>query len=164
MDKETLAFGEETRLGIIFETKAYYNSQTKSAAIYTNEAWPDSTHRLFISAYITVNPDSTYPIVITPYKFDISQFGDVVRDSLGFQIKNVSERNIMFTVIDYPADLMTIHLPTVIPPGTAFNGYIKLTSLGAGIEFEKSVTIEVNDPASSRFTIPVKRQILALPS
>lgn len=159
MEKDQLAFGEETRLEIIFAAKSYSNQVTRRPLIVTNETSPDSLHHVRINAFVYADPDSTDPIVITPYRFNISQYGEPVRDQLFFQIKNVSTEDVELTVVEYPTDLMTLTMPTAVPAGGTIDGDIKLTASAIGLEFEKSMTVEVKDPVRSRFTIPIMRRI-----
>ena len=80
-----LAVGDSTRLEIILHTKRYKNKIIKQPHIETNEGQPGKTVK--ITANIEIQPDSTYPIVISPYKLNISQFGEKVRDEMTFKIE-----------------------------------------------------------------------------
>jgi len=106
-----------------------------------------------------VNPDSTYPIIIYPYKFDISQFGEAERKSLEFEITNVSEEDLEVKLIDMPYNMFKVKLPNKVKAGEKKSGKIEIMDEYVTEEFEKSITIELNDKALSRFTVPVKRQI-----
>ena len=106
-----------------------------------------------------VNPDSTYPAVIMPYKFNISQYGEAKRDELSFEIRNVSDSDFVIKLVDMPEGLFEVKLPKKVKAGKTEKGKLTLTGSGIEREFEKSITIELSDKALSRFTIPVKRQI-----
>ena len=112
LDKDVLAPGKKANLEIIFSTKHYRGLQVKSPSITTNETYPDSRKNVRIYTYVVSNPDSTYPIVIKPYKLNISQFGTIIRDRMNFRIENVSDSHVNFRVVDYPGELINIIIPT----------------------------------------------------
>jgi hypothetical protein len=94
-----------------------------------------------------------------PYKFDISQFGDKPRTKLTFEMTNVSDNEVAVSLIDFPQDIVDIKLPNKIGAGKTEKGELILKDAYADKEFEKSVTLEFNDPQKSRFSIPLKRVI-----
>jgi hypothetical protein len=108
---------------------------------------------------VVLNPDSTYPIQIKPYKFDISQYGERERKTLEFTITNVSDENLEAKLIDMPQGMFKLKLPKKIKAGETEKGSIEILDDYVSQEFEKSVTIELNDKDQTRFTIPVKRVI-----
>lgn len=112
-----------------------------------------------ITSEVISNPDSTYPIVISPYKFDISQFGEKERSWLEFKLTNISEEDIDVKLVDMPYEMFSVKLPKKIKAGKTETGKIQILDGFIESEFEKSMTIELNDKAVSRFTIPIKRTI-----
>ncbi len=112
-----------------------------------------------INSDIVTNPDSTYPITIQPYKFNISQFGEKERSKLEFQITNVSNEDLEISLVDMPQGMFEIKLPKKVKAGKTEEGKIQINDDFLSTEFKKSITIELNDKALSRFTIPVERTI-----
>jgi len=112
-----------------------------------------------IHANCIQRPDSTYPVVVKPYKLDISQFGDRVRDKMKFTITNVSEEDVSLTLITGLPNIASIDLPDKIKAGQSARGEIILNPDTLADEFEKSFTFEVGDETKSRFTVPVKRSV-----
>lgn len=108
---------------------------------------------------MVANPDSTFPIRIKPYKFDVSQFGEKTVDSREFLIENVSDTDLDLALIDMPQGMFTIKLPKRVKAGQTEKGVLTLNHDCLDQEFEKSLTIELNDAAKSRFTVPVKRTL-----
>jgi hypothetical protein len=155
--KDRLAVGDSTQLEIIFSTKRYRNRVTKQPRIQTNEGPPDKTVQ--IMATVVARPDSTYPVIIKPYKLDLTQIGDKVRDEIRFTIDNVSEQPLSANLVSSHKDLFNVTLPDQIGPGQTGEGILKLTQEGVDGEFEKSFTIQLSDETGSRFTVPVKRSI-----
>lgn len=152
-----IAVGDSTRLEIIFDTKSYTNAVTKSPRIQTNEGPPDKFVR--ITATVVNRPDSTYPLLIKPYKLDLSQFGEKARSEIKFTLNNVSQTDLNPTLVSSADQFFDVVLPKVIPAGKTGEGVVKLKKNALDKPFDKSITLQLNDEKNSRFTIPVKRQI-----
>lgn len=156
MEKDALAVGDSTTLEIIFSTGSYSNQVTKSPSIMTNE--PQGARSVSIKANIVTKPDSTYPIVIRPPKIEFAA-GDST-ETMEFTITNKSDGAISPSVVSAPRRLVGINLPRSIPAGESVSGSISLKKAGLKAGFEKSLTIQLNDQAKSRFTIPIKRSVV----
>jgi hypothetical protein len=155
-----LAVGDSTQLEIIFSTRRYKSQVSKKPTIRTNEGAPDK--HVQISANVIQRPDSTYPIIIEPYKLDLSQFSDKVVKEKKFTVRNVSDQKLKISLVSQPGGLFDLEVPRSIKPGKSSGGKLKLKEEAYGETFQKSVTIEVvevEDEKVSRFTIPVKRSI-----
>jgi hypothetical protein len=155
--KRELAPGESTDLEIVFSTKRYRNRVVKSPRIETNDGTAGTNVRIIST--VVARPDSTYPIVIKPYKLDVSQFGEKPRSEMTFSITNVSEADIALSLIDRPTALFDIKLPVSIAAGETVEAQLKLRDDAMEESFEKSITLELDDEQASRFTIPVKRSV-----
>jgi hypothetical protein len=157
IEKSDLGPGDSTRLEIIFNTKSYSGAISKSPRIETNTG--DSIIRVQIKANCLVRPDSTYPVQFTPYKVDISQFGETVRNEMAFTITNVSDTNLTVTLVYEPAGLFDVTLPKEVKAGKTEQGKVILRPEALEQSFEKSFTVQVGDAAKTRFTVPVKRTV-----
>ena len=136
---------------------SYKGYVTKRPLIETN----DSTryHYIMIRSYVTPFPDSTYPIKIEPYRLDISQFGDIVRDRINFTISNVSENNIKVSAIDIPSLIYPIDFGEEIVADDSVEYTMVLNNEGINNPFTKSITIQCDDNNNTTFTIPIRRTI-----
>ena len=112
-----------------------------------------------ISSTIVRRPDSTFPVIIKPYKLNISEIAGQVRDNMKFTIRNVSDQKLSLKVVSGRDDLFKVTLPTSIEPGQTGEGILTLTEAGVETEFEKSFTFELDDETTTRFTVPIKRAI-----
>ena len=157
LEKNVLAVGDSTRLEIILHTKRYKNKIIKQPRIESNEGKPDKTVK--IQAQIVIQPDSTYPIVISPYKLNISQFGEKVRDEMTFKIENVSDQDVKPIIVDIPDELFEVDIPDKIKAGKTEEAVLKLKEVALDQSFEKTFTIELDDEAKTRFSIPVRRAL-----
>ena len=152
-----LAVGDSTRLEIIYSTGRSKSRRSKSPQIETNEGPPK--RRLKISAHGVERPDSTYPIVISPYKLDLSQFTEKLVEKKKFEITNMSDQKLELKLVDLASRYLEVKLPKSIKPGKTAKGEIKIREYYLDESFEKSFTIELNDEKSTRFTVPVKRSV-----
>ena len=155
--KSTLAPGESTELEIIFNTGHYSGPVTKRPKIETNET--SAQKNITILTNVVQRPDSTYPVQTKPYKLDLSQFGETVRDEMKYTLANVSDQDLDLTLVSCPDELLTVKVPKHIAAGASANGLVKLTPTATGKSFETSITIQLNDKAATRFTIPIKRSV-----
>jgi hypothetical protein len=157
LEKSALAVGDSTRLEVIFNTKHYTGQISKRPRIDTNEGPPEKSVQ--IDCEVMLRPDSTYPVIIKPYKLDISQFGEKVRDQMKFSISNVSDKPFELSVVSAPTELLVATVPKRIEAGQSVEASVKLQPDALTKEFEKSITIQLSDEKSTRFTIPVKRAL-----
>jgi hypothetical protein len=157
LQKDALAVGDSTQLEIIFSTGLYANRVTKTPRITTNEGPPDKMVK--ITCDVIAKPDSTYPIVIKPYKVDLSQFGDKERTEVKFTIQNVSDKSVVPTLVSSADDFVTVKLPKSIAAGKTVEAVIKIKKEAEAKPFNKSITLQLNDEKSSRFTIPITRTL-----
>jgi len=157
LERDILAPGDSTRLEIIFTTGRYKNKVRKTTYVATNS--DQVARQVVISSNILIRPDSTYPVVIKPYKLNISQLNEKIRDEIKFTITNVSDRDLKPSLVAYPQELFEIKLPKEIKAGEKAEGVLKLKKAGIDEGFKKSFTVELNDENKSRFTIPVVRNI-----
>ena len=158
LEKDVLASGDSTRLEVIFDSKRFTNRVTKKPRIQTNVG--DQTVEFM--AMVVRRPDSTYPVIVKPYKLDLTQQGDRVRDEIRFTIRNVSDQPLDLGVVATRDEYFSLELPKSVPAGGAAEGVLKLTEKGIASEFEKSFTFEVSDATTTRYTLPVKRSVQPL--
>lgn len=152
-----IAAGDSTELEVIFSTKSYRNRVTKTPTIETNEGPPNK--RVTIHSTVVTRPDSTYPLIINPYKLDLSSSSEKTVNKMEFTIQNVSDAKLEVKLVSTDGDYFEVEIPSSIGAGKTGNGEIKLNESVVGESFEKSFTIELNDEAKSRFTVPIKRTV-----
>ncbi len=160
IDKEMLAPKDSTRLEIIFNTGSYIGPVEKTPRVSFNDSIGE--HIIHFRANVEQRPDSTFPLVISPYKLDISQFGEKPRTEIRFTIRNVTTQPLKTDLISYSSDYFQVELPKSIDAGKSADGMIRLSKDAAGKDFEKSFTFQLNDERQSRYTVPVKRTLRAL--
>jgi hypothetical protein len=114
-----------------------------------------------IKANIVTKPDSTFPIVIRPAKIEFAESDST--ETTEFTITNSSKGSLIPRIVSAPRSLVSINLPSSIPALDSAKGTMTLKKAGLKASFEKSLTIQLNDQAKSRFTIPIKRAALGQP-
>ena len=157
LEKNKLASGDSTVVEIIFSTKSFRNRVEKSPKIQTNETTPDKS--LKIIANVLAKTDSTFPVIIEPFKIFLPKSETEQVNKRQFSIKNVSKENLKLELVSLPDGYFEIDLPVEIKAGETITGEIRLLKDSIGRNFQKSFTIRFNDDFGSRFTIPVIRTI-----
>ncbi len=157
LERDKIAAGDSTRLEIVFSTGSYQGAVAKNPKIETNEGAPNKFLRILTR--VMTRPDSTYPLVVKPYKVDLSQFGDKAREETKFTLVNKTDKSLTPQIVSTFDDCFKVTLPKSIPAGGSADGIIAIKPDMKLRGFEKSFTIELNDDAKSRYTIPVKRQL-----
>ncbi|MDD3730852.1 MAG: hypothetical protein PHU88_00540 [candidate division Zixibacteria bacterium] len=153
-----LAVGDSARLEVFFATSYYRGLIIKRPALFTNEA--DSVRRFRIETEVVINPDSTFPLVISPYKLNLYRMADDLEDSMTFEITNVADMIISLNVIDLADDLMELHLDKHLNAGEKIRGVVRLKEAAFDSTFDKSITLGIEGKENLRFTIPVSRRII----
>ena len=156
LEKKVIAVGDSAALEIIFHTKTYSGRITKRPSIQTNVGPPDK--HVQIVSYVTPNPDSVYyPLAISPPSIGMFAPAGGHIDTATFEVTNISNSLLNISLIAAPDDLIEVTLPTILEPGETAEGSIKVKPDAITESFKKSITIEVDDEAATRFTIPIQR-------
>ncbi|MEZ5359186.1 MAG: DUF1573 domain-containing protein [Candidatus Zixiibacteriota bacterium] len=158
LKSDKIVAGDSTELEIIYSTGMHVGQSTKRPTITTNEGPPD--RRVTIKANAVREPDSTYPVIISPYKLMVSKAGEIDVDEVDFSITNVSDQALDLSLVSIPAGYFSTELPTSIPAGQSARCKLKVKPDHLDETFEKSLTLQFNDPGKSRFTIPIVRRLI----
>ncbi len=148
-----LAVGDSTTLEIVFSTGHYTNEVVKAPSITTNERRQPRVIR--IKSNIVKEPDSAYPIMIQPWSIEFAS--GTIADKVEFTITNKATTPLRPRMVSGPGSGVTVSLPSVIPGSGSATGTVRLEHRDPSAAIEKSVTIELDDAARSRFTIPIHR-------
>jgi hypothetical protein len=160
LTKYTLPPGDSTFLEITFSSRQYKGELTRLIHIMYAS---DSLSKTFeLKANVQQRMDKTEPVVVEPSAIDVVQFGDKVRDKAEFAIEDKSNQDYKLSLVYYPSEIFDINLPKEVKPGKKAEGEIKIKKVADFEKFEKSFTIELNDEAHTRYTIPVTREIREL--
>ncbi len=154
LEKSEIAPGESTKLEVIFNTGQYRGRVTKHPRFVTNEE--QAQHTLQFLSTVVMRPDSTYPLIIQPAILDFSGDAGGAGRSMTVTITNVSDSTLGLKLIDFAEGTFDVELPKSIPAGGSAEATVKLVDPKSTAGFEKSFTIQLDDKAADRFTVPVK--------
>lgn len=156
-----IAPGDSTSLEIIFSTKSFRNKITKRPKIYSNAS--NTAERISFTAFVVSDQESMLPITINP--FAVNQFHfDSDNKSATFLIANHSDQVISISIVDFPKNAFSVILPKKIQPHESVEGKILLHEDFKTVSFKKSLTLELDNPEKSRYTIPIVHTIKTLSS
>ncbi len=156
--KTALAPGDSTDGELIFNTGSYSGNVLKVATVKTNPPGVLETQLKF-TANVLIAPDSITPVRIKPFIVDLTNGGSTATGEMTITISNVSTSDLVAKVVGSPANLLKVTLPKVIRAGQTTDVKVALTKEAAPVNFESSVTLQFNDDASSRYTVPVKHLV-----
>jgi len=101
-------------------------------------------------------PDSSFPVQISPSVLDFASADLSKSPEMEVKIKNITTSNLGIKIVDMPDGYMKVKLSDkVIKPSEEVELKVQLTREAEGIKLAKSITLELGDKNSSRFTIPV---------
>ena len=159
LPKAWIAPGDSMLVGFFWETEHKIGSTGRYPYIYWSEH--EDPARLFLTADISLAPDSSRPLSIKPFKAELSKLGTKSIDSVGITFTNRSETPIVLKAVSVLTDEYTFIYPDTVPAEGSANGYVKLNPAFADKEFTGSVTFEYAASAAEnkRFTIPIRRKM-----
>lgn len=158
--KSALAPGDSTDGELIFNTGSYSGNVAKVATVKTNPPGVPETQLKF-TANVLIAPDSIKPVRIKPFIVDLTNGGSAATGEMTITISNVSTSDLVATLVGSPSNLLKVTLPKVIRAGKSAEAKVALTKEAGPVSFESSVTLQFNDEASSRYTVPVKHLVQA---
>jgi hypothetical protein len=155
LQKAVLSPGDSTPLEVTFSSASYLGAVVKEPVIKLKGGLPE--RKIRFRCNVSVNPESTYPIVIKPIAVDLTQYGATPRTEARVVIANVSAKELKISVVSGPGDPLEVELPTSVPAGQSVSGVVRLKQAGPDLKFDKAVTLKVSDEKNSRFSIPIHR-------
>lgn len=105
-------------------------------------------------------PDSTYPVVLSPHIVAVNQTTAQQVNEATFEIMNVSDEDLDLTLVSQPPGYFTLDLPEKIESGKTAECRIKIDANHLDKAFQKSITFEFSDVSKSRFTLPIVQKVL----
>jgi hypothetical protein len=113
-----------------------------------------------IKSHIVAQPDSTYPVIIKPYRVHVSRLGAEELDESEFAITNVSDEDMKINIVSEPFGYLNLDIPKVVKAGETVDCMLKVNPEYLDEAWQKSITLELGDAGKTRFTIPVIRKII----
>ncbi len=157
MDKAVLVPGDSSALEVIFNSGAYSGNVTRRPAIYTITDFNVPSYHVTFTCNVNPLPDSSNLLVLSPNKIDITAADSLTWDSIPINIENRSDSAINLSLIDWPANLFEVSLPSTIAAHNTLEALVRLKTEGTLLNFSKSFTFGLSDPLGTRFTVPIKK-------
>jgi len=158
LEKEVIAPGDSARLEIIFHSQRFSRKVVKHTKIRTNAS--PLSEKATIKAYVVTDSDSTFPLVVNPFKLDFSEKDGRIPDRIEFDIMNLSDEDLNIAIIDSLDDYANINLPGSIKKGESISGSVSLKDEGKAAYFNASFTFELDDAENTRYTVAILREAL----
>ncbi|MFC1475129.1 DUF1573 domain-containing protein [Candidatus Zixiibacteriota bacterium] len=156
LDKNRLAPGDSTLVGISWEIKNSLYNAARHPKISTN-ARP-KPYYLELKGVILKSMDSLSPLSSSPYKLELTRYKEKSINEIEFELKNIADKEIEIFEMSYPIEECEITLPAKIPANSSAKGFIKVKPEYLDKEFMRSLTIAVAGFYKKRITIPIRRK------
>ncbi|HEX7401222.1 MAG TPA: hypothetical protein VF369_03500 [candidate division Zixibacteria bacterium] len=101
-------------------------------------------------------PDSNLSVQISPNRLDFTSFDLAENPEMEVDIRNITTTKLGIRIMDMPSGLAKVKLSDkMIKPSEEVKLKVKLKREAENAKLPKSITLELSDPDSSRFTVPV---------
>lgn len=162
LERDWVAPGDSMRVGVYWDTERKVGNSGRYPYIYVKGQ--HEAERLFLTAEVTLFPDSVRPVSLKPYKAELSKMASLSIDSVTVTLTNHSDRMIGLTRVSAPMNEYLVRMPNSIQPGSTGAVTIVVAPEFAGSEFSRSLTIAYDGGVPNvvgRFTIPIRRKIIS---
>jgi len=149
-----VAVGDSAEVELIFSSGRRRAGKLYKKATVTCNDHSRGNFQIGLKGNIYNNPDSLYPLTLSEAGF---QFYPENRDrELKIEIKNVSQEKLKLRLVTTPGNMVKIDFPgKEIKPGKSKEIKVKIDKSFDGNAFKKSLTFELNDSASTRYSVPI---------
>jgi hypothetical protein len=155
-----VAVGDSAKVELIFNTGRRKGGRVRKKATVTTNDNARGNFQLSFGGEIYTEPDSTHPIVLSQSSVTFAE--ETRNEKIKIKIRNQTDEKLKMTVVDQPYEFLEVDVSDKdIKPGDEREIEIEIADDFEGDNFQKSVTIQLNNPDSTRYTIPVelKRQV-----
>jgi len=125
--------------------------------VFSNDP-ADSVIRIVIAADVRPEPYTDFSVEVLPAVAEFSS--DVAKRAshAEINIKSTVSQNLGIEIVDMPSDFIEGKLSAeVLRPSEEVKLKVELKGKSENAGLSKSITLQLNDPDSSRFTIPVRK-------
>ena len=150
-----MAAGDSTTLEIIFDSGRIKRGVRKSTRIISNDP-ADSIVWVKIAADVRPKPDSNFLVQISPNILDFNTIGLSENAEMEVVIRNITTTDLGIKIVDMPYEFVEGELSSkVAKPSEEVKLTVKLKREAENTRLTKSITLQLSDQDSSRFTVPV---------
>ena len=154
LSKRYVAVGDSAEVGIGLRVSGRPSTMRKSPSILTSDP-ENGTISIRLEAEVVASFDSTRPAAIFPQRIFFAQEN---RDSENWlAVRNVSDKHLDLRIVSQQPGILDIELPkNGIAPGENEMIAVRVARGFETITHKTSFTIEMSDPATTRYSIPVE--------
>jgi hypothetical protein len=156
-ERQWIAPGDSMLVGLFWKTEKRIGGIGRYPYVMTN-ARPEP-YRIFLTADVTVKPDSIFPICARPFILSLAKTATTSIDSLEFRLVNRSDQDVALRIVSHIPNQVELNLPTMIKAKSEIVSYVKVKPEFVNQEFTESVTLMTDDSKETRVTIPIARKI-----
>ncbi len=114
--------------------------------------------RVVIAADVKPEPYSDFSVEVSPAVAELSQAIRGANSELEMSIKNKTSQGLGIGIVDMPSDFIEAKLSgNVLGPSEEVKLKLSLQGQPKEIGLMKSITLELADQDSSRFTVPIRK-------
>ena len=150
-----LAVNDSVPIEVVFDIGSRRKTQNKTVNVSCNDPVSNSLELAF-TGYVYEPNEEIGPVKITKnekIKLTNADFGKTVI----VQFENRSNANLLPKLIWAPSEIISVEMPKAeVPPNGVGKILVKVKPAPPEKNYTKSFTIEFNDGAKSRYTIPVR--------
>lgn len=157
LEREWLAPGDSLELEVTWDVELMRGSILRAVRVFYNGF--DRPLTMQLEGQVTHWPDSLYPLLVKPYRFEFGRTSQKDIDSIAFRIINKSNKETSVELLSkIPAECQ-LELPTTVPANSESTGYIKLKPEFRETEFKSCLTFLAPELSKTRVTVPIRRKI-----
>lgn len=132
----------------------------KTTRIFSNDP-TDSIIQISIQADVKAEPYSDFPVQVSPMIVDLSPEEVEENSEIEVNVKNATSDGLDIEIVDMPSDYIKGELSSkLVKPSEEVKLKVKLKREAEDTKLTKSITLQLSDQDSSRFTVPVSSQRL----
>jgi len=132
----------------------------KTTRIFSNDP-TDSIIQVSIQADVKTEPYSNFPVQVSPDILEFSPRMVIAKSQMEVEIKNTTSEDLDLRIVDLPSDFIEGELSgSTLRPSHEVKLRLGLKDGSRKEIFAKSITLELGDQDSSRFTVPVRSKRL----
>lgn len=114
--------------------------------------------RIVIAADVKPEPYGDFSVEVSPAVAEFSQGMEGANSELEMSIKNTTSQDLGIKIVDMPSDFIEAKLSgKAIRPSEEVKLKVGLKGQPKEAGLTKSITLELGDQDSSRFTVPVRK-------
>lgn len=129
----------------------------KATQVFSNDP-TDSITRITIQADVKAEPYSDFSVQVSPAIAEFSSGRGQQASEVEINIRNTTTQDLGIEIVDISSEFIEGKLSSnVVGPSEEVKLKVESKRELKRISFTKSITLELNDQDSSRFTIPIRK-------